>query len=274
MVESIAGFGPRSEDRPEAVAATLDFLQERLESLGYEVTLEKFGAQAHQVNVSALLKGSQPEQPLIEIGAHWDSVKESPGADDNASGVAGLLEVARCLKGVPRMKRGIRFCFFGEEEVVGLPGSTSHVANLGDEKVDGLIMLEMIGYSDPRPDSQKTPFRVPGVFWPPRTGDFIAVIADRRSTRWAKAFETGAARYAGDLKVYAVRRIGGLIKDAARSDHLPYWKSGRRGLLVTDTANLRNPHYHKDTDTPETLDYAFLANVTRAAAGALEVLAH
>ncbi|MFC3574141.1 M28 family peptidase [Streptomyces yaanensis] len=273
-VEALTAAGPRWRGNAEAVLHSLRYLREELEGYGYDVREQRYGEAPHQVNLSALLPGRDSTAPLVEAGAHWDSVEGSPGADDNASGVAGVLEIARALWEAPRPRRGIRFCLFGEEEE-WMTGSTEHVARVdaAGAAVEGVIVLEMIGYRDPLPGSQRTPLRVPGVFSPPRTGDFVAVIADLRSLRFVSAMQRGSRHYVPGLRIYPVKRIGWLLRDAARSDHLPYWRSGRQGVLVTDTANLRNPHYHKATDTLATLDLAFAADVSRAVAGALAELA-
>lgn len=270
-VRKLTSFGPRCAGRPAAVEATLGYIREHLEASGYEAVEERYGEARYQTNALATLAGQDSELPLVEIGAHWDTVADSPGADDDASGVAGLLEIARCIRTAGPFNRGIRFCFFAEEES-GLLGSTAHVRRLEPGSVDGLISLEMIGYRTMMPGTQKTPLRVPFVFSPPRVGDFITAVADLRSTSYADAFTRGAAQCAQDLRVFPVRRIGGLFKDASRSDHLPYWRSRRKGLLITDTANLRNPHYHQASDSIETLDLEFLADVARAVVGAASLL--
>ncbi|MFJ9895876.1 M20/M25/M40 family metallo-hydrolase [Streptomyces sp. NPDC091280] len=271
-VRQLTSLGPRDAHRPAAVDATLAHLTDCLASFGYKTVEERYGVGRHQTNVLATLPGQRADLPLLEIGAHWDTVPGSPGADDNASGIAGLLEIARCLQAAGPFPRGIRFCCFAEEES-GLLGSFAHVERLDKGSVDGLISLEMIGFRTTAPASQQTPLRVPLLFSPPRVGDFITVVADLRSTSYADAFTQGAAQCARGLRVFSVRRIGGLLKDASRSDHLPYWRSRRKGLLVTDTANLRNQHYHRESDTIETLDFEFLADVARAAAGAAAILA-
>jgi aminopeptidase YwaD len=271
-VRRLTSFGPREAGQPAAVDATLAYLRQRLEESGYEAVEERYGDARYQTNVLATLPGQRPDLPLLEIGAHWDTVPDSAGADDNASGVAGLLEIARCLRTAGPLRRGIRFCFFAEEES-GLLGSFAHVRRIGPGSVDGLISLEMIGYRTAAAASQQTPLRVPLLFSPPRAGTFITAIANLRSTSYANAFTRGARQCSRELQIFAVPRIGGLFKDASRSDHLPYWKSHRKGLLVTDTANLRNPHYHRRSDTIETLDFEFLADVARATAAAAAILA-
>ncbi|HEV2639488.1 MAG TPA: M20/M25/M40 family metallo-hydrolase [Actinocrinis sp.] len=273
-VEFLTSVGPRCARHPGAVVDTLAYLADALEGFGYSVVAQSYGSGPHQVNLLAQLTGHCADLPILEVGAHWDSVPGSPGADDNASGVAGVLEVARCLREVGPPARSVRFCLFAEEEPEpGMVGSTAHVELLAGQAVDGLIALEMIGYRSREPGSQSGMPRVPGMFSSLRVGDFVSVVADRRSDGYARAFRRGAARCAPQLRVVPVRWIGGMVKDAARSDHSPYWRSGRKGLLVTGTANLRNPHYHLATDMPQTLDYAFLTDVARAVAGTVSILA-
>ncbi|MEU6064796.1 MULTISPECIES: M20/M25/M40 family metallo-hydrolase [Streptomyces] len=271
---ALTAEGPRWREDEKNVRHTLRYLHDELSGYGYQVVPQQYGEAPHQVNLLATLPGRNSAAPLVEVGAHWDSVEGSPGADDNASGVAGVLATARALHAMGQYRRGVRFCLFGEEEE-WMAGSREHVARIeaDGEAVEGLIVLEMIGFRDARPGAQRSPLRIPGVFSPPTTGDFIAVIADLRSLPFANAVQRSARQYVPGLRTYPIKRLGGLLRDAARSDHLPYWRSGRRGLLVTDTANLRNPHYHKATDTLATLDLDFAADVIRAVAGAVAQLA-
>ncbi|QMU70034.1 M20/M25/M40 family metallo-hydrolase [Streptacidiphilus sp. P02-A3a] len=273
-VSALTATGPRWREDEQNVQHALRHLRDELSDYGYQVVEKPYGEAPHQVNLFAVLPGRDRVAPLVEVGAHWDSVQGSPGADDNASGVAGVLETARVLHALGPRERGVRFCLFGEEEEWML-GSRSHVADLDadGEAVEGLIVLEMIGFRDRRPGAQGSPLRIPGVFSPPTTGDFVALIADLRSLPFANAVQRSARTYVPGLRIYPIKRLGGLLRDAARSDHLPYWRTGRRGLLITDTANLRNPHYHQATDTLATLDLDFAAEVTRAVAGAVVQLA-
>ncbi|MDH3640281.1 MAG: M28 family peptidase, partial [Gammaproteobacteria bacterium] len=123
-VETLAGFGPRSIDDPLAVARTLDYLHSELASYGYDVSREPFGDQPHEVNLLASVVGHERPEAVIELGAHYDTVRGSPGADDNASAVAGVLEIARVLCDLV-CRRTVRFCLFGAEES-GLRGSHAH----------------------------------------------------------------------------------------------------------------------------------------------------
>jgi len=159
----------------------------------------------------------------------------------------------------------VRFCLYGGEEE-GFLGSTAHVRRCAGV-IDGAFVLEMIGYRDGAPDSQRLPRGVslvlPDV---PRTGDFIAVLADPASAGLADA----VARHAGDdLDVRALVVPPMLRRAVSRSDHVPYWRAGLRAVMITDTAEYRNPHYHRLTDTLGTLDLDFAAAVTRAVTAAV-----
>jgi Zn-dependent M28 family amino/carboxypeptidase len=217
--------------------------------------------------------------PVIELCAHWDSVAGSPGADDNASGVAGLLEIARVFAAgeVPRGR--LRFCLFGEEEdeQIGYLGSRAHVARLDVEgmPVSGAVVLEMIGYRDSSPGSQRFPEDLVPEGSPLRAfdrGDFIAAIGNQGTEPWLEAVRVAGQAEEPSLPVLSIPVPADVGGNATRSDHLPYWRSGRSGVLITDTAEFRNPHYHRPTDLPTTLDYAFAAAVTRTVARTLRTL--
>jgi aminopeptidase YwaD len=148
-------------------------------------------------------------------------------------------------------------------------GSRSHVARTisrGNERLAGVLVFEMIGYRTYESNSQRTPFRIPLVLWPPRTGDFIKVVSDFQSSSIATRFQKAARKYVLTLRVFLVKRIVRLLRDGVRSDHSMYWQAGRRGVMITDSANFRNPNYHLPTDTPDTLDFNFVVQVAQAAA--------
>jgi aminopeptidase YwaD len=265
-LEQIVGFGPRAREDIDAIRGTIEFLARELSTAGYKVELDHFGSTPADCNLIA----SSPSVDLrngpglLEIGAHFDTVKGSPGADDNASGLVGLLAVARYMSLHPESR--VRFCAFGREES-GMDGSRNHQRRLDRENADffGAVIFEMIGYTSMEPGSQKTPIRIPGLMWPPRIGDFIALVANLSSWRVAKGCER-ASRQTG-LRVYSMNKlIGGLLKDAARSDHLSYWRSRRAAIMLTDTANFRNPNYHSANDTIETVNYELISDVARATA--------
>jgi len=223
------------------------------------------------VNIIAEHSGSKAHAAILELGAHYDTVATSPGADDNASGVAAVLEVARVLSQVT-MKPTVRFCFFAREED-GRDGSRYHVQQVQDrnESLDGAIILEMVGYATERPETQRTPARIPWLFSPPTTGNFVAVVGNLRSGGLGKRFENALTVYVPALPYFSAKRVGGFFRDALRSDHKPYWDNGYRAIMLTDTANFRNPHYHRPTDTTDTLNFDFLQQVTQATAATLLV---
>jgi Zn-dependent M28 family amino/carboxypeptidase len=261
-VEALTALGPRDPESGSAVAGALRYLTDQLKGFGYEVSVERYGGDLHEVNLLAEVPGTESAASLLEVGAHWDTVPGSPGADDNASGVAGVLEVARVLStGGVRPRTGVRFCLFGGEED-GLQGSTAHVERAGDS-IAGAVILEMIGYRSAQPGSQRVPENLARLVEAPSAGDFIAVIADPASAPYAAAFAEVAAP---QLAVFTLTAPGPVFADLYRSDHVPYWRAGRPALQLTDTAEFRNPHYHRPSDTVDTLDLEFAAAVAQAVA--------
>ncbi|MEV8511388.1 M20/M25/M40 family metallo-hydrolase [Dactylosporangium sp. NPDC051484] len=259
-VEALTAHGPRFEDLA-GVPACLRYITEELSAMGLAVRVERYGGELHQVNLVAEIQGGTSDD-AVELCAHWDSVEESPGADDNASGVAGVLEAARALRDAELPARTIRFCFFGGEEESFL-GSKAHMAHITPRTES--IVFEMIGFTAAR---QRFPGELAGVVDPPERGDFIALVADEAS-------QGLLARFAGHLEVPGLPLVlPGFAREVAmRSDHVPYWNTGRRALLVTDTADYRNPHYHRPGDTADTLDYSFAAGVVAAAVRTVAELA-
>lgn len=232
----------------EAIAA-------ELEGEGFVVRLQG----KHQ-NVVALPRA--PRGPLTIIAAHYDSVPDCPGADDNASGVAVMLACARRI-GAPNAG-DVGFIAFNAEED-GLLGSRDFVAN-GARTLDGkaiavVHVLEMVGYR-PRARSSIRALPIP---WAPaslRVPDFLGLLTKGRSNALVDAMLASTA--APNLRVVGAKSWGPLhlcFPDLARSDHFPFWCAGLPAAMWTDTANFRNPHYHRPTDTPETLDYRFMAEV-------------
>ena len=169
-VDSFCKIGPRCDDFPLSVHRTLAYLKKALDQYGYQVEEEQSDSE-YQTNVIAELPGTVSQNRVFEIGAHYDTKPDTPGADDNASGLAGLLEIARVMARV-KTRRTIRFCFFGSEETTR-GGSRTHVARIVSrkhERLAGVLVFEMIGYRTYDSNSQRTPVRIPLVLWPPRTG--------------------------------------------------------------------------------------------------------
>lgn len=198
--------------------------------------------------------------PPILIGAHYDTVPGSPGADDNATGVAVLLELARSIAAQP-IRYPVRCVAFDLEEY-GLIGSTAYAQYLRQQQqaIRLMLSLEMLGYCDQTPNSQQYP---PGLsYFYPSCGNFIALIGNWRSIPDLMRLSQ-CIRRMGDVPCEwlpaGVR--GKLVPDTRRSDHAPFWDQGYQAIMVTDTANLRNPHYHRSSDRLATLDLEFLTRV-------------
>ena len=134
------------------------------------------------------------------------------------------------------------------------------------DNIVAMIAFDGLGHYSDQPGSQDTPIRIPLMAWPPDTGNFILDVGNFGSGWLGNLFESCVDAYVPELPYYSANRIGGFFRDGARSDHAAYWDVGIPGILLTDTGNFRNPHYHRETDTPETLDYRFLTRVTQATA--------
>ena len=257
-VAVLAGeIGERHLFRPRALAAAADYITEQWRAQGYTPEQETFIVDDTPcANIVVSLLGRNHSDAILLIGAHYDTVRGSPGADDNASGVAGLLELSRAFATLePALT--IRFVAFTNEEppffLSGQQGSAFHAkaARERGERIALMVSLEMLGFYDARFGSQRYPplFRW---FYPDR-GDFLGFVSDLRSRavmrRAATAFRAASAF---PLETCATFRW---IPGVAWSDHGPFWRCGYRAFMVTDTAFHRNPWYHTAGDTPETLDY-------------------
>lgn len=260
-------------------------------SAGWSAELRPLDGPLAGVNVVAIKEGSSSD--AVVVVAHHDTVPGSGGADDNGSGVAALIELARLLASV-RLPRTVVLAAVDHEES-GLLGSEQLVRELvASRRVIGAFVLEMLGYRDQALGSQRLPSGL-GVLYPRLSrrlrarglrGDFIAVI-HRRSSRWLAAAFTDSLRELagpaaavpvlepGDVPVVgpALARTVPLVRDFARSDHVSFWLAGLPAVQLTDTANFRNPHYHRPSDRPDTLDYDWLADVVTATALAVERVA-
>lgn len=222
---------------------------------------------------------TRPTEVLI-LAAHFDAVPGSPGADDNGSGVATVLEAARVLKDAP-MQRTVRLIFFNLEEV-GLVGSRAYVERIKPdleakkERIVGMASIDMIGYYSSEPNSQKSPIPAMGKFKPPTVGDFIGVAGILTHRHFSQALDKAMhAAEPGEngVKTVVVDFLPIAPPDLLRSDHAPFLAAGVPAVIMSDTANFRSPHYHKATDTIETLDAERLAVGARSIIGAYHALA-
>jgi hypothetical protein len=300
LPERRAAAGDAEDQR--GLLETQGLLLARVRGLGYApeempVPWSRRGAAEKPawVNIFLELPGSVAPEEVLLIGAHFDAVPGSPGADDNGSGVAALLEVARVLKAGPPRRRTVRFALFNLEEV-GLIGSTRYAVLLSERAraqpaprgaptaplggLVGMISLEMLGYYSTAPGSQRNPFAaIPNA--PSRdVGDFLAVAGSSRDRAFLAAIHAGITRDRDQpgfpallVDMFPSREVPIVPPDLLRSDHAPFLLRGVPSAMITDTANFRNPHYHKPTDTLRTLDLDRLAAATRALAATIGELA-
>ena len=259
------GIGERNlGNTPAKLEAAASWVEAELLDAGYAVTPEPYEVNGRAVkNLVADLPGSSAPKELVIIGAHYDSAEGTPGADDNASGVAVALALARSLHATPQV-RTVRFIFFTNEEppyfrtpAMGSDVSAKNSRARGDD-VRAMLSLETMGYFTDAPNTQHYPWPF-SVFYP-STGHFIGFVADTESRPLAH-------QVAGTFRAHATIASEGstpprFIKGIDWSDHGPYWRAGYQALMVTDTAPFRNPHYHEATDLPATMDFVRLARVT------------
>jgi Zn-dependent M28 family amino/carboxypeptidase len=221
-------------------------------------------------NWGIALPGQVAQADPLLIGAHYDTVPGTVGADDNASGLAVLLELARLLTGRPARRPVLLMAFDLEE--YGLQGSRVCAEALVHSRQSLALMLslEMLGYCDRTPGAQHYPAGL-RAFYPDR-GDFIGLIGNWRAILAMLRLQR-SLRQAGTPCHWLPMVAGGAPLSATRrSDHAPFWDAGYNAILVTDTADLRNPHYHRASDRIETLDLDFLTDVCLGLAAGLRCL--
>lgn len=296
-VEALSRIGDRSQAAADGQRAARSYISDALASRGWETTTEPvdvrnrltvsntargilpitYRRQAHGANIVATRAATTPR---IVIGAHYDTVAGSPGADDNGSGVAALLELARILP----PSAPIELDFYDMEEI-GKHGSRVAARRARAAGIELMICLEMLGYYDTAPHTQTLPPGA-GILLGPAAreirerdsrGDFTLLIHRRSSTATASALSQNFQAHglpailladprpdgaAGRVLTY----LAGPLSNLDRSDHSSYWAEGIPALMITDTGNLRSPHYHHDHDSPDTLDYLRIATIVDALA--------
>jgi hypothetical protein len=274
-VRAVAGE-EHNVDRPEALERSARYIETTLSALGYAVDRDEFETEGVKVrNLEVSRVGPGPSKRLIVIGAHYDSRAGAVGANDNGSGVAALLELARFLKTV-HLADGVevQLVFYVNEE---LPwsytehmGSYVHAKGLARDgrEVAAMLSLETIGWYSDAPNTQRYPFPL-SLFYP-STGNFIGFVANLKSRglmhRVIAAFRSSVAFPAeGAALPESTPKV-------SASDHWSYWQFGWPALMVTDTAPFRYPHYHTLQDTPDKIDYERLARVVTGLEGVLREL--
>lgn len=269
-------IGPRNVARPAALAAAANAVEAELVAAGLSVARESFTVEGVRCdNLIAELRGAARADEIVVVGAHYDSADDAPGANDNGSGVASLLELARLVRG-PGLARTVRFVAFVNEEPpyfrkADRMGSRVHVARskARGERVVGMLSLETMGWFSDVAGSQRYPF--PFSLYYPDRGDFIGFVSSADSAPFVRDV-------VGRFREHAtIPSQGGALParlpGVGWSDHESYTQVGVPALMVTDTAPFRYPHYHTTDDTPDKVDVERLARVTLGLAHVVRSLA-
>lgn len=260
--------------RPRQLEQTADFIENVLAAAGYCVNRQEYDCRGTScANLEVEIPGATRPDEIVIIGAHYDSVANCPAANDNGSGVAAVLSLARAFSR-SRNDRTLRFVAFVNEEAPY--GHTEDMGSwvyakrcrLRNEKITAMLSLETIGYFTDEPNSQTYP---PPIGWfYPSTGNFIAFVG---TTRFGKLVRQVVRAF---RKHEPFPSQGGampdVMSDIGRSDHWPFWQEGYPALMVTDTANFRFPHYHTPEDTTDKIDFERLARVVRGLQSVTEAL--
>lgn len=280
-VEHMAlSIGTRNLDVPGSLELSAKYISRSLRESGYDPVMLPYMVDGLEVNnLEATLKGTSPDEmpELVVIGAHYDTVPGTKGANDNASGVAALLELARIMRASPGQRppgRTVKFVFFVNEEPPwfksGLMGSHVYASALREQgtRIRAMLSLETIGFYTDEPGSQLYPFPLNLIY--PDKGNFIAFVGNMGSPRLVResisAFRDSAAFPSEGAAV------PGSLPGVDWSDHWSFWQNGYPGAMVTDTALYRYRHYHTYDDTPEKLDYERMARVVTGLGGVLKKL--
>jgi hypothetical protein len=259
---------------PRELAQTADYIEAELSSAGYDVERQEYTVDGTTcANLEVELPGTSGASEIVIIGAHYDSVPNCPAANDNGSGVAALLSLARTFAG-STSARTLRFVAFVNEEA-----PYAHTEQMGSwvyarrcrrrgENVTAMLSLETIGFYTDEPNSQQYP---PVIRWfYPSTGDFIAFVGNTRYRRLVR----DVVRVFRKCEPFPCQ--GGampeVISDIGRSDHWPFWQEGYPAVMVTDTAPFRYAHYHMPEDTPDKIDFQRTARVVRGLASVINDL--
>ncbi len=263
-VHTLSGeIGVRNMSHPEQLQRARVYILKQWKDMGFTPSERTFSVDERSVaNLEVEIRGKKDPGEIIVIGAHYDTVM-SPGADDNASGVAGLLELSREFSD-QTPDRTVRFVafvneeppFYRDEEKMG-SRVYARRARERNESIRAMISLEMLGYYSSEDGSQDYPFPLSLIY--PSTGDFIGFVSNFSSRhllrRTLREFRQEAT----------IPSEGGAppgwVPGVGWSDHWSFWQEGYAAMMVTDTAVFRNPHYHRSTDRPDTLDYTAMSRV-------------
>jgi Zn-dependent M28 family amino/carboxypeptidase len=275
-VEALAAeIGERHVGRPRALHAAEAYIASELGAIGFPVARQTYLAEGvESSNIEVVVPGRGRAAEIVLAGAHYDTVPGSPGADDNASGVAALIEIARAIHSA-RPERTIKLVAFVNEEppffYFGEMGSRvyARAARRRGDDIRVMLSLEMLGCYSDEAGSQAYPPLL-GLCYP-EAGNFIAFVSNVRSRRTLREV-VRAFRGASDFPAERLASPG-IVPGVSWSDQLSFWREGYPGVMVTDTAFYRYRHYHRATDTPDRLDYARMARVVAGLGTAILTLA-
>jgi len=256
-VKFLTSLNPaRSHENTDSLDKAAEFIKSKFQEYSLECELQEYSARDRNYKNIIGSINTHFDKRLI-IGAHYDVCGEMQGADDNASGIAGLLECARLLSLVKdKLNFRVDFVAYTLEEppyfYTEKMGSYIHAKSLKDQDVTviGMINFEMIGYFTDKPNSQSYPVASMRLVYP-SAGDFIAVVGDMSSS----ALVGSVAKYMQKHIKTVSLSLPQTMSDITRSDHMNYWKFGYNAVMITDTADFRNPNYHKKSDTIDTLNF-------------------
>lgn len=276
--EKLAGeIGERNLVHFEALTAAASYLAKGLTESGYSVEHNAFevdtsNGRRSTVNLIAELRGTDKPDEIVIIGAHYDSREGTPGADDNASGSAAVLSLARTFA-TAKPGRTLRFLFFTNEEYFrqDLMGSLTYakLCRKRGDNIVAMVSLETIGHYSDVAGSQKYPFPI-NLFYP-STGNFLGFVGNIGS----RSLVRSAIRSFRAVATVPSRGVAApeFIDGVGWSDQWSFWRQGYPGIMITDTAPFRNPHYHEPTDKPDTLDYERLARAVVGVESVVRALA-
>ena len=275
-VQTLAGeIGVRNVFRRQALQRAAEYIERTWHEQGYDVIRHTYEANRVEcANLEVTRRGTTRPNEIILVGAHYDTVDESPGANDNGSGVAAMLELSHALAG-HSLSRTVRFVAFVNEEPpffeteqMGSRVYAKMARRRGDD-IRAMIVLETIGYFSEEQGSQHYPAFFCW-FYPDR-GNFITFVSDLRSRPLLHRAVAGFRTHS-DFPVECCSTFA-QVPGVDWSDHGSFWREGYRAIMVTDTAPYRYPHYHTEFDTPDKVNYEALARVTIGLRGVVSVLA-
>lgn len=257
-------IGPRNVVNHAKLKATCDFIRSSWQDVGYEVTTGSYSVNGTECyNLSVEIPGKSKPNNIVIVGAHYDTISYSPGANDNGSAVAALLELSRLFRGMS-VGKTLRFVAFANEEPPYFKtrqmGSLVYAKDCRkrNENITAMVCLETIGYYREAPKTQKYPFPLSSFY--PHTGNFIAVVGNLGSKSLVTSF-TRSFMEESDFRVECAAPFG-FISGVDWSDHWSFWECGYPAIMLTDTALFRYPHYHSVEDTADKLTYPEFARAT------------